>query len=89
MTWTVQQQEDDGDDGENRCDSALPYEMDLSTLGLGLCGWVDFLGIVILLHIIVIYWIEQKSVMYGIFTRNQKLWSLFITFYFFSAHVSE
>lgn len=35
MTWTVQQPEDDGDDGQN---SALPYEMDLSALGLGLCG---------------------------------------------------
>ncbi len=27
-----------GEDGEERGDSALPYEMDLSTLGLGLCG---------------------------------------------------
>lgn len=26
------------DDGEDRGDAALPHEMDLSTLGLGLCG---------------------------------------------------
>lgn len=31
-------EEDDSDDGEDRAGSALPYEMDLSTLGLGLCG---------------------------------------------------